>query len=532
MKRRLLALLALLLCLSLSLTGCGRPKSGKAFAMPITDEPVSLDPQIAHSNAEKRIISNCFEGLLTVGPDGKLLPGVAETYTVSPDGLSYVFSLRKDTSWCVFSKHAALLKEPYGKNYKDDFPKAVTADDFVFALERVRDPQTDSPDAYLFSAIQSVTAPDTHTLKIVLSYPDENFLYALTAPGAMPCNRTFFALTGGRYGLETGYTLCNGPFHVASWLEKTSIKLSKNDAYKGERSVKPSSLTLYYNKDKTQIAGKMADEIYDAAFLTEQEWKAMPHQKKFSAQQVTDSTVAFLFNQRDALLANETMRRALTSALSPDDVHLPQGAIPAKGIVPPFCTVGNTPLRIGEQSAKGFISHQAAQAATDFEEAMLQLGKHSAEIEVLCTAEYETYVREVLQLWQKTLGVRFVGSVTVLPEDELEAAIRSGRYQIALGSVRAASAFAPDFLEQFGTENVLGFQDAHYVALLEKMHREKSNFDTLRELVETAETYLLEHAVLYPVEYENHYFVTKQDTAGIYFYASRDYVYFIDARKK
>ena len=79
---------------------------------------------------------------------------------------------------------------------------------------------------------------------------------------------------------------------------------------------------------------------------------------------------------------------------------------------------------------------------------------------------------------------------------------------------------------------MLGFQDAHYDALLEKMHREKSNFDTLRELVETAETYLLEHAVLYPVEYENHYFVIKQDTAGIYFYASRDYVYFIDARKK
>lgn len=532
MKTKITAILLLLFCFAFSFSGCGKPKAGKAFAMPILEEPVSLDPQIAHSSAERLIVSNCFEGLVSIDPEGKIMNGAAESYTVSPDGLTYRFTLRPDTEWFVYSKQAALLKPIYGKNYKDDFPKKIKADDFVFALQRVLDPQTASEDTYLFSAVSSVSAPNDNTLEITLSYPDENFLYALTSPGAMPCNREFFELTGGRYGLETGYLLCNGPFYVSSWLEKTSIKLSKNEGYKGEGEVKPSSVTLYYNKDKTQIPEKMADEVYDAAFLSEKEWDALPRQKKYNAESLTDTTMAFLFNQRDTALANELLRSSLCRALIFENTHLPGDMPRAGSLVPPFCKIGAEPFLKEGEASKGLLPYSAKRATEDFEEALLELGVTSVDVNILCTEENKTFVQEVLQLWQRTLGVKFVGNVTVLPDNELETAVRDGNYQIALYPVRAASAFTPDFLEQFGAGNYMGFEDAKYTAFLDRMHREKSDFSKLRAVCTEAENYLLQHAVLLPVQYENNYFITNRDTDGIYFYSSRDYVYFINAGKK
>ena len=257
MGKRIVSVLLICILLTVSLSGCfGKTKAGKTFSMPITDEPTSLDPQIADSNAERLVISNCYEGLVTVGADGTIHNGVAESYSVSDNGLVYTFKLRQDAHWALYSGHKTLL----GENYKETFDKTVYAQDFVFALQRAVAPQTGSPDAYLFSAISGaqaiftgaapvsslgVQALDNFTVQITLAYADDNLLYALTSPGAMPCDEEFFNLTNGRYGLEAGYTLGNGPFHVSSWQEKTLIKMVHNEDYNGETDVKPSSLTLY-----------------------------------------------------------------------------------------------------------------------------------------------------------------------------------------------------------------------------------------------------------------------------------------------
>ena len=91
MGKRIVSVLLICILLTVSLSGCfGKTKAGKTFSMPITDEPTSLDPQIADSNAERLVISNCYEGLVTVGADGTIHNGVAESYSVS-DKLGAVF---------------------------------------------------------------------------------------------------------------------------------------------------------------------------------------------------------------------------------------------------------------------------------------------------------------------------------------------------------------------------------------------------------------------------------------------------------
>ena len=139
MGKRIVSVLLICILLTVSLSGCfGKTKAGKTFSMPITDEPTSLDPQIADSNAERLVISNCYEGLVTVGADGTIHNGVAESYSVSDNGLVYTFKLRQDAHWALYSGHKTLL----GENYKETFDKTVYAQDFVFALQRAVDPQT------------------------------------------------------------------------------------------------------------------------------------------------------------------------------------------------------------------------------------------------------------------------------------------------------------------------------------------------------------------------------------------------------
>ena len=88
MRKKILAVFLVLLCVTLPLSGCfGRMQEDETFSMPVTDEPDSLDPQIADSNAERLTAVNCYEGLMAVDENGALLPGVAESYTVSEDGL-------------------------------------------------------------------------------------------------------------------------------------------------------------------------------------------------------------------------------------------------------------------------------------------------------------------------------------------------------------------------------------------------------------------------------------------------------------
>lgn len=548
MVKKITAFLLLLVMLLLSLTGCfGRTKANKPFSMPITDEPRSLDPQIADSNSERLVASNCYEGLVRVAADGSIQNGVATGYTVSSDGLVYTFTMRHDAQWALFSGQKRVLGEKYGENeFKANFDKTVYADDFVFALRRAVDPQTGSADAFLFSSIANakeimagqaavaslgVRATDAFTVEITLVHADENLLYALTAPAAMPCDEEFFVLTNGRYGLEAGYTLCNGPLHVSRWTEKTSLKMVRNDDYHGEQLVKPDSLTLYYNDDGGKIPEKMAAGTYDAAFLTKAQYESLSDTSELIVQSLENTVYSFLFHPQNSVLANENLRKALCLSADLEKVSiLGEQVTRATGLVPPYCRIGAGAYRTDAGAA--MLSYDAEQAKTCFSEALLELGASSTELEVLCEEAYADFVRAVVQSWQKTLGVKFVAAVKAVSADALQAAVTDGNYTIVFYPLTADSVMTSAFLESFGAGGKFGIDSAEYAKKLAAVRGSAGNFASLRTACSEAENYLLQHAVLLPVLWDGNYFVTSKDTKDIYFYSSKDYVYFINATKK
>jgi oligopeptide transport system substrate-binding protein len=100
--KKMKKIISLLLCILIvfSLSACTTEKGLDAqLIFPIDNDPKFLDPQIISDVGARNIILNCFEGLVTVGKDGEIVPGMAEKWDISADGKTYVFYLRENSRW-------------------------------------------------------------------------------------------------------------------------------------------------------------------------------------------------------------------------------------------------------------------------------------------------------------------------------------------------------------------------------------------------------------------------------------------------
>ncbi|MCQ2450150.1 MAG: ABC transporter substrate-binding protein, partial [Clostridia bacterium] len=235
-KRFLTAFLALILLLPTA--GCKKDNGDARLYFELPNVPITVDPQTAATDAELVLVRNLYEGLLRTNGDGKIVAGVAESYSV--DGLTYTFHLRKNAHW--------------------DSGEPLTADDFVFGLQRAVDPATVCPTAERLSVIEGaaailsgkadasalkVTATDDHTLTVTLCRESADFPAVLTTAACMPCNRSYFEKTGGKYGLDRQNVLCNGSYYLARWNQvEFGVRLRKNAEYYGDFTAKNAEVFL------------------------------------------------------------------------------------------------------------------------------------------------------------------------------------------------------------------------------------------------------------------------------------------------
>lgn len=258
MKRIICLLLTVIILFCI--TGC--EETDKAYIyFDLTEKPTTLDPQVASTDTELLIVRNIFEGLLRKDEDGKIQPGVAESY--QKNGLSYTFKLRKDVKW------------------HNEQP--ITADDFVFALKRALNPETKSPFASRLYCIKNakeinnskagvdslgVTALDKHTVKIDLAYEDKDFEETLTTPIAMPCNEKFFYESAGKYGMFKDNILSNGSYKLSKWGKDIfGIRLYKNTNYVGDFTAKNAAVFLS-SDDELLSSEVLVNNDADMAFVS------------------------------------------------------------------------------------------------------------------------------------------------------------------------------------------------------------------------------------------------------------------------
>lgn len=529
MFKKSVCVITSLILIMLSFCGCfGRGKANKSFAVPIIGEPTSLDPQIAKTDSEKMIVLNCYEGLFRINKDGAIENGVCESYTVSDDGLRYTFKLRQDAQWALFSGHKNVL----GENYADTFDINVYAEDFAFAFDRIFDPAINSPYSALFSSVASYSADDKYTFSITLNSKDDNLLYNLASAGAVPCDREFYELTGGKYGLDAKYSLCNGPFNVGKWIDGTSIRIDRNNEYSGENKVMPSSVTFYVNTSRDAVADKMNNGIYDVAYLNNLNYSRITDKSSFNTQSVENTVYSFILNQSDKYLGNKNIRLSLAYSA---DLSL-AGTIsedikPAVSFVPPYCKIGTTQY-IPSDATGSVYTFNSTKAKQYFEQGLLEIDSSSVELEIKCAEEYETFVKQIVQVWQKTLGVKFAVTVSVAAGDELDSTVASGNYSAVFYPFTANTVNANEFLESFSNNSKLNYKSDRFEAALQQIRASSRDNSQLLASCKNAESVLIDEAVMLPVIYEYSYFIQSKGVSGIYFYPTGDIMYFINAVKK
>jgi oligopeptide transport system substrate-binding protein len=215
----------------------------------IGGEPSTLEPAMAFDQYSLGILRNVVAGLFQLDPEGKLKNGLIDSYQVSKDQLTYTFKLKK-ASW------------------SDGRP--VTPDDFVFAFQRLLDPNQASPNAEFFFRIKN--ANDIFTKKmpveqlgvtakgkdlvIVLSEPDPSFPLELSLPAAAPLRRDLFESNKGKWKFDFAVT---GDYTVTKYIPDDIIELTPNP----QRAAKDQQKIVYHilTEDTTALnlleAGKM-----------------------------------------------------------------------------------------------------------------------------------------------------------------------------------------------------------------------------------------------------------------------------------
>lgn len=257
-KRRLSALL--LVALLGELFGCSRspesprhePNSIIELRRGLAGEPASLDPAAASDTFSTQVIQDLYEGLTAVSPEGKVIPGVASSWTVDLTGTRYTFHLRPTAKWSN--------------------GQAVHAQQFVAAWERVLDPTKGSPvsnDLRLIvgasgiisgeapSSSLGVTAPSDDILIVNLVQPAPYFPQLLSHSAAFPIYTDASARSH-----EANTWVSNGPFTLSRWLPGTGLELRKNPAYWDRDNVKIERVDYQISPDQNaQFAAYRAGEL-------------------------------------------------------------------------------------------------------------------------------------------------------------------------------------------------------------------------------------------------------------------------------
>ena len=512
----------------ISLCACGGDSSD-VLILPIESDPMCLDPQVADSKEAKLMIANCFEGLVRLDKDYKIIPGVAESWEISKDGLTYTFNLRKDTHWKLLNSFEDVLPE----GYKDTYRTQVIAADFVYGISRALDPATQAGDAEkLFgiknaSAVNSgkqptsalgITAKDDLTLVITLERADPDFLRILTLPVAMPCHEDFFKATHAKYCLDLKYTFCNGPFYLSRWAEDNTLSMYKNDEYKGSVKVKPDELYFYVNTEESSVVKKIRQRTYDCAFISEAAKNELSDSDKISNYSIQNTVYGLCFNCTDSVLSNEDMRRALAMVTKTAELTANFDNSFTKGIVPDCVRYGENSYREAAGNVSG-IAYNEQQALTLWKKGLKKLDISTAEVIVTCTEENAHLMQQTVQNWQRVFSTSILAKVEVKTADQISTMIYNTSYQVLYHKISTDSSTVTDTLKKFTSDsssNFFGFADKNYDSIVNSVISSYSGTAKLSGCI-SAEKYILDKAVFLPMLGGSSYAVVNKGVDGLYF---------------
>ncbi|WP_336070581.1 peptide ABC transporter substrate-binding protein [Nitratireductor rhodophyticola] len=330
-------------------------------------DPETLDQHKTSLVAEAHLMRDLYEGLVVYDASAKIIPGVAEEWSVSDDGTVYTFNLREDAKW------------------SNGDP--VVAEDFVFSLRRIMAPDTGAKYANILYPIKNaeainkgemepdqmgVKAVDDRTLEITLEQPTPFFLELLTHQTGLPVNPKAVEAHGTDF-VQPENIVTNGAYKLVSFTPGDKIVMEKNENFHDADSVQIDRIEYIPFEDRATCVRRFeAGEVMSCSDLPTEQIKSM---KERLGDQVRISpylgTYYYSLNMKREVMSDPKVRQALAMVIDREflgDEIWAGAMLPAYSLVPPG---------IGNYEGGGSQADWADMSLLDREDKAIELMKEA-----------------------------------------------------------------------------------------------------------------------------------------------------------
>lgn len=531
MRKSWLLVLALLLVSGTVLAGCGSNKSSskdQVFNMNLTSEPPTLDPALAQDSVSFTVLTGLYEGLTRKDADGKVIPGIAETWDVSDDQKTYTFHLRKDAKWSNGDPVTAHDFEYAWKRVLD--PDMNPASPYAYQLYYIKNAQnynikTDNPNHISDPNQVGVKALDDYTLEVQLENPTPYFLSITSFWTTFPVHKS--AKDNPAWAAEANTMITNGPFKITTWKHGNEIDLVPNENYYAKDEVKLQKVHFVMVKNaSTELQMFQTGQLNFAGFPTgeiptEQIEKLKQTNKDELRIQPIASTYYYNFNNTKAPFDNANIRKAF--ALAVDRQQLVEkvtkgGQQPALGFVPPSI-MGEKKTYREEYPDTGFMKPDVAAAKEALAQGLKEKGLTSLPTVTLTINEgtgHKQIAEALADMWRKNLGVD-----VKIETQEWKVFLKNRQnlnYEIARAGWSADYNDPMTFIDMFtskGGNNDIGFKNAQYDELVRKAYATADQKERM-QLMNQAETILVkDNMAILPLYYYTGVYMVKKNVQNI-----------------
>ena len=511
---------------------------GLDLAVEIGPDPETIDPALNSSIDASNMILHAFETLLTFDEKNNIVPGQAESYDVSDDGLTYTFHLREGLKWSDGS----------------DF----TAEDFVYSWKRLADPATAAPYAAdMLSMIKGydeaaagnidalgVSAPDAKTFVVELSGPCVYFDKIITHASMAPVKKDVVEAKGDQWSLTPETYVSNGPLKMIEWVPGSHITFAKNENYWNADKITLNTLKFVLMEDSNAAySAYQTGEIQMIRDVPTEEIPALKDSPEFHLEPRM-ATSYTIFNTQKEPFNNVKVRRALTLAVDRGyiaDTLMMGTATPAANFVGPGVSDAEAGSSFEEVSRKnnGGDYFSVDNYEADLEKAkelLAEAGYPNGEgfptIEYMTNdAGYNKPIAEYLQNAWSELGIRM--DIKIVEWSSFTPTRRAGDFEICRGGWVYDYDDPSNMLNLFTTES--GNNDGKYsnpdvdklLAEARSTDDKAEHFDKLHQ----AEKIMMEDAAVAPLVYSSDFYLQRPEIKGTW-HSPYGYWYFMYATKE
>ncbi len=473
------------------LAGCGSKTDTDTFRFANDTDIVGMDSTVVDDAMSFNAITAITDGLTTVDVKGNTIPGIAKSWDVSNNGLTYTFHLR-DAKWAngddvtaqdfVYSWHRIIKNAGnYAYMLGSEGASIKNADSLINLGTTATDEQLNT---------LGIKATDDKTVVVDLEKNVPYFVGLMSFPCYFPQNQKFVEKCGKNYATKPEYILGNGAYKMTKWIKGNKATFTKNDKYYDAKSVKTKNLEMYLVQDPKTAAQNFDNGKVDYATINSTLVDKYKGKDTFKA--IREGYLAYLIcNFKADTTANKNLRHALSYAINRKDLCdniLKDGSQPATGFVPAQLCKSPSGKDFREESGK-YVDYDVKKAQEYLDAAKKELGTDTITVDLLYGTDespMDTFAEYLQGSFSKLKGLK-VNMVATVKKDRIYNREASGNFQIA------CTRWAPDYADPTTFLNVLTstnsnnygkWENAQYNSLLKQAQNETDVNKRWNELLE------------------------------------------------